>query len=67
MVPSGWDSWGKINVLREGFDPKEVGRLWEEALDSESGESTGLYTLWAEMVPVLDKGLKVGLALQTGR
>lgn len=29
LVPSGWDSWGKIRVLREGFDCRGLGRGWE--------------------------------------
>ncbi|KAF2155785.1 hypothetical protein K461DRAFT_81200 [Myriangium duriaei CBS 260.36] len=38
FVPPGWDSWGKIRVLREGFDIEGVSRAWsvdiQEALDS---------------------------------
>ena len=22
VVPAGWDSWGKISVMRDGFDAK---------------------------------------------
>ncbi|KAN0060831.1 hypothetical protein ACQY0O_007490 [Thecaphora frezii] len=29
LVPSGWDSWGKIRALRDGFDCKGMGRGWE--------------------------------------
>lgn len=29
VVPSGWDSWGKIRVLREGFNCDEVSNGWE--------------------------------------
>ncbi|KAL7410620.1 hypothetical protein BDY24DRAFT_170473 [Mrakia frigida] len=29
LVPSGWDSWGKIMVLREGFEPERVTSAWE--------------------------------------
>ncbi|KAH0262177.1 hypothetical protein KCU91_g13572, partial [Aureobasidium melanogenum] len=28
LVPSGWDSWGKIRVLREGFDVEGISRAW---------------------------------------
>lgn len=35
MVPSGWDSWGKINVLREGFDPNKIGKAWVVSLKRE--------------------------------
>ncbi|KAL9940758.1 hypothetical protein V8E36_000246 [Tilletia maclaganii] len=29
LVPTGWDSWGKINALREGFDCKGWGLGWD--------------------------------------
>ncbi|KAI5203492.1 hypothetical protein AUEXF2481DRAFT_1539 [Aureobasidium subglaciale EXF-2481] len=28
LVPPGWDSWGKIRVLREGFDVEGISRAW---------------------------------------
>lgn len=28
LVPMGWDSWGKIKILRDGFDPLVVGNGW---------------------------------------
>lgn len=28
LVPPNWDSWGKIRVLREGFDVEGVNRGW---------------------------------------
>jgi dynein light intermediate chain 1, cytosolic len=28
FVPSGWDSWGKIRVLRDGFDVEGVCAGW---------------------------------------
>lgn len=28
FVPSGWDSWGKIRVLRDGFDVEGVSEGW---------------------------------------
>ena len=28
LVPSGWDSWGKIRVLRDGFDVEGVCEAW---------------------------------------
>jgi len=36
-VPAGWDSWGKIAVLRDGFDGNAWGEAWEYDLSSESG------------------------------
>ncbi|KAM0793520.1 hypothetical protein ACM66B_000959 [Microbotryomycetes sp. NB124-2] len=34
VVPSGWDSWGKIKVLRERFDPEAFGRAWDEDVEA---------------------------------
>lgn len=28
LVPSNWDSWGKIRIIREGFDMEAVGTAW---------------------------------------
>lgn len=28
LVPPAWDSWGKIRVLREGFDVEGISRAW---------------------------------------
>ncbi|KAJ3912608.1 hypothetical protein F5877DRAFT_53796 [Lentinula edodes] len=36
VIPSGWDSWGKIAVLRE-FEPTVWGEGWETNLESEGG------------------------------
>lgn len=30
LVPPNWDSWGKIRVLREGFDVEGVSSRWSE-------------------------------------
>ncbi|ODN86793.1 hypothetical protein L198_07155 [Cryptococcus wingfieldii CBS 7118] len=32
MIPSGWDSWGKINVLRDGSDPAQLEKGWKVSL-----------------------------------
>jgi hypothetical protein len=34
FVPSGWDSWGKIRVLRDGFDVEGVCGGWSVDLAS---------------------------------
>ncbi|PIL37380.1 hypothetical protein GSI_01074 [Ganoderma sinense ZZ0214-1] len=56
VVPAGWDSWGKIGVLREGFDPKLWGEGWENDLDggddSDGSKATRLY---ANLVPDLSR------------
>lgn len=47
LVPTGWDSWGKIRILREKFDCEKVGEGWEEDLNrtreasGEQGEGEG--------------------------
>ncbi|CAL1700498.1 unnamed protein product [Somion occarium] len=59
VVPAGWDSWGKIGVLREGFDAKAWGEAWEHDLDNSSDESTdepGARKLYTNLVP--DQGPK---------
>ncbi|KAI5301555.1 hypothetical protein KEM56_001606 [Ascosphaera pollenicola] len=28
LVPSNWDSWGKIRIIREGFDMEGIGTAW---------------------------------------
>jgi len=32
LVPPGWDSHGKIRILREGFDVEGVSRAWSEEI-----------------------------------
>ncbi|KAF7721649.1 hypothetical protein EC973_004325 [Apophysomyces ossiformis] len=34
LVPSGWDSWGKIRVLKEGFDCDGVHQGWDADMDA---------------------------------
>lgn len=34
LVPAGWDSWGKLRVLREGFDCDAVNQGWEADMDA---------------------------------
>ncbi|ELU45645.1 dynein 1 light intermediate chain [Rhizoctonia solani AG-1 IA] len=33
VVPAGWDSWGKIGVLRDGFDAQRWGEAWDKDLE----------------------------------
>jgi dynein light intermediate chain 1, cytosolic len=39
LVPSNWDSWGKIRVLREGFDVEGVNKGW--SIDIRSSVAIG--------------------------
>ncbi|WWC90205.1 uncharacterized protein L201_005138 [Kwoniella dendrophila CBS 6074] len=62
MVPSGWDSWGKINVLREGFDPARTAKAFENSLKrfngDEDDEGEPLEDIWDSMIPDIEKGPK---------
>ncbi|TFK63540.1 dynein 1 light intermediate chain [Pluteus cervinus] len=57
VVPAGWDSWGKITVMRDGFDAKMWGEAWEKDLEPDNfpGEA-GAKKLFAAFVP--DQGVK---------
>lgn len=59
VVPSGWDSWGKITVLREGFDPRAWGEAWERDMERAEGdpEESGAKVIYTSLVP--DQGAKV--------
>ena len=64
VVPAGWDSWGKIVVLRDGFDAKAWGEAWEHDLSSDSGvddagSEAGARKLYAALVQ--DQGPKARL------
>ncbi|KAI6024519.1 dynein light intermediate chain-domain-containing protein [Pisolithus marmoratus] len=38
---AGWDSWGKITVLREGFEAKSWGEAWDTDIEASEGEAEG--------------------------
>jgi dynein light intermediate chain 1 len=60
VVPAGWDSWGKIGVLRDGFDAKAWGAAWERDLAAATGEDleeAGALEMFAELVS--DESVKV--------
>lgn len=60
VVPAGWDSWGKITVLREGFDAKSWGEAWERDVDMDAADTVstqGARALYSSLVP--DQGTKV--------
>lgn len=59
-MPAGWDSWGKIAVLRDGFDAKGWGDAWESDLDREPNaveDDSGAKKMFAALVP--DQGARV--------
>jgi hypothetical protein len=61
VVPAGWDSWGKIVVLRDGFDAKAWGEAWERDLSTDtridSDSDDGARKMYASLVE--DQGPKV--------
>jgi dynein light intermediate chain 1 len=73
LVPSGWDSWGKITAVKDGFDPGHIGEAWDLALSRHRKEIVGndqregedneevddLRDLWEEVVPFVDSGAEV--------
>jgi dynein light intermediate chain 1, cytosolic len=54
VVPAGWDSWGKITVMRE-FDPKSWVELWERDVDD--NDDDGAKASFAALIT--DQGAKV--------
>jgi dynein light intermediate chain 1 len=62
-IPAGWDSWGKISVLREGYDPARIGKAWHTSLvrvkEPNEGEGEGIEDLWELVIPVSTRGTKV--------
>lgn len=34
VIPAGWDSWGKIAILRDGFEASRWGEAWERDMES---------------------------------
>lgn len=37
LVPANWDSWGKIRIIREGFDIEGVGNAWSIEIQDPPG------------------------------
>lgn len=59
VVPAGWDSWGKIGVLREGFEARVWGEAWDTDLaeGSMTEDAGGVKKMYRTLVP--DQGAKV--------
>ncbi|KAI0065700.1 hypothetical protein BV25DRAFT_1879543 [Artomyces pyxidatus] len=59
VVPAGWDSWGKIAVLRDGFDAKAWGEAWEHDLEGnaeQTPDEPSAQKMYTTLVP--DQGVK---------
>jgi dynein light intermediate chain 1, cytosolic len=56
FVPYGWDSWGKIRVLREGFDVEGVCGGWSVDIasvlskDTEKKEGGGALEVYEDTI-----------------
>jgi dynein light intermediate chain 1 len=51
QIPAGWDTWGKIGVLREGFDCRGWGDAWEYELDSQTNDNpNGAKVMYKKLV-----------------
>ena len=68
MVPAGWDSFGKLSVLREGFDAARVSEAWAIALrraqradasNETDDDQEDIEDLWEAMVPDTERRPKV--------
>ncbi|KAJ7126401.1 dynein light intermediate chain-domain-containing protein [Mycena crocata] len=57
IVPAGWDSWGKITIMREEFEARTWSEAWDRDLDAEDGQpGDGAIALFSALVP--DQGTK---------
>jgi dynein light intermediate chain 1, cytosolic len=63
IVPANWDSWGKIRIIREGFDIEGVGDAWSieiqqssRSLASSSGNSDDAETSDQPASPLAEDG-----------
>lgn len=41
LVPAGWDSWGKIKVLRDSFDAHSTSLAWSHLISQSLGQDDG--------------------------
>jgi dynein light intermediate chain 1 len=64
VVPAGWDSWGKITIMREEFEARAWGEAWDRDLDTGADggpPADGARALFSALVP--DQGMKVRFSL----
>lgn len=77
LVPAGWDSWGKIEALGDGFDPSRVVQAWEVSIrrsridkgedvpagEVDDEEVEDIEDMWEDVVPDLENGLNASVLL----
>ncbi|KAI1613834.1 dynein light intermediate chain 1, cytosolic [Exophiala viscosa] len=44
LIPPNWDSWGKIRILKDGFDPEAVGTAWAVEIQSPAEQTLDFAT-----------------------
>ncbi|KAF8915386.1 dynein 1 light intermediate chain [Mucidula mucida] len=57
VIPAGWDSWGKIEIVRQ-FEPRMWGDAWDRDLEDDGlpSEEVGAKKMFTSLVP--DQGTK---------
>ena len=50
VIPAGWDSWGKIGILREGFEAARWGEAWERDLNDGAEAENGAKSQFTALV-----------------
>ncbi|KAJ6490435.1 dynein light intermediate chain-domain-containing protein [Mycena vulgaris] len=57
VVPAGWDSWGKITIMRDEFDARTWGDAWDRDLEATNTPAAdGTHALFSALIP--DQGTK---------
>ncbi|KAG8926656.1 hypothetical protein FRC02_008758 [Tulasnella sp. 418] len=54
VIPAGWDSWGKISVVRDGFDCSRWGEAWERGLEDDANSGGGAREMFRVLVGVTE-------------
>ncbi|KAL7276521.1 hypothetical protein RUND412_000480 [Rhizina undulata] len=70
LVPPHWDSWGKIRVLREGFDVEGVHSGWSIDISPHSGDGDtegGAVEVYEDVIKDSKRSEAEGLALLKAR
>lgn len=65
VIPAGWDSWGKIEIVRQ-FEPKSWGEAWDREVDTDEplpADEVGISKMYSALVP--DQGSKVCILRST--
>ncbi|KTW29251.1 hypothetical protein T552_01206 [Pneumocystis carinii B80] len=52
FVPPGWDSWGKIRIIRDSFDVEKVANAWDSDLNlnADNNETLNSKKIFEEMI-----------------